>query len=198
VDIFYHHRPDPRTPLEETCQALALMVRQGKALYIGLSNYPAPLAAKAAARLAELGTPCLVNQLKYSLFQRDVEPDTLPACREHGMGVVAFSPLAGGLLSDRYLAGIPADSRAASASPFLTADQITEEKLATVRALHALALQRGQSLSQLALQWVLRDPVVSGALIGASHPQQIRSAVDALGQPPLDDDLQQKILSILA
>ena len=198
VDIFYHHRPDPRTPLEETCQALALMVRQGKALYIGLSNYPAPLAAKAAARLAELGTPCLVNQLKYSLFQRDIEPDTLPACREHGMGVVAFSPLAGGLLSDRYLAGIPADSRAASASPFLTADQITEEKLATVRALHALALQRGQSLSQLALQWVLRDPVVSCALIGASHPQQITSAVEALGQPPLDDDLQQKILSILA
>ena len=119
-------------------------------------------------------------------------------CRERGMGVVAFSPLAGGLLSDRYLAGIPADSRAASASPFLTADQITEEKLATVRALHALALQRGQSLSQLALQWVLRDPVVSCALIGASHPQQITSAVDALGQPPLDDDLQQKILSILA
>lgn len=104
VDIFYHHRPDPRTPLEETCQALALMVRQGKALYIGLSNYPAPLAAKAAARLAELGTPCLVNQLKYSLFQRDVEPDTLPACREHGMGVVAFSPLAGGA-AERSLPG---------------------------------------------------------------------------------------------
>ncbi|MFM4965468.1 aldo/keto reductase [Aeromonas bivalvium] len=198
LDIFYHHRPDPDTPLEETCQALALMVRQGKTLYIGLSNYPAPLAAKAAARLAELGTPCLVNQLKYSLFQRDIEAQTLPVCREQGMGVVAFSPLAGGLLSDRYLAGIPADSRAASASPFLKPDQITKERLVTVRALHVLAQQRGQSLSQLALQWVLRDPVVSCALIGASHPRQIVSAVDALRQPPLDDELQQQILALLA
>ena len=125
VDIFYHHRPDPRTPLEETCQALALMVRQGKALYVGLSNYPAPLAAQAAARLAELGTPCLVNQLKYSLCQRDIEAETLPACREHGMGVVAFSPLAGGLLSDRYLPAfqrirappVPAPSSSPSRSP---------------------------------------------------------------------------------
>ncbi|MGL5815288.1 MAG: aldo/keto reductase [Aeromonas sp.] len=198
VDIFYHHRPDPRTPLEETCQALALMVRQGKALYIGLSNYPAELAAKAAARLAELGTPCLVNQLKYSLFQREIEAQTLPVCREQGMGVVAFSPLAGGLLSDRYLAGIPSDSRAASASPFLQPDQITEEKLAKIRALHALARQRGQALSQLALQWVLRDPVVSCALIGASSPQQIVSAVDALSLPPLEDELQQKILSVMS
>ena len=198
VDIFYHHRPDPRTPLEETCQALALMVRQGKALYIGLSNYPAELAAKAAARLAELGTPCLVNQLKYSLFQREIEAQTLPVCREQGVGVVAFSPLAGGLLSDRYLAGIPSDSRAASASPFLQPDQITEEKLAKIRALHALARQRGQALSQLALQWVLRDPVVSCALIGASSAQQIASAVDALSLPPLEDELQQKILSVMS
>ncbi|MGY6040043.1 aldo/keto reductase [Aeromonas sp. AE23HZ002T15] len=198
VDIFYHHRPDPRTPLEETCQALALMVRQGKALYIGLSNYPAELAAKAAARLAELGTPCLVNQLKYSLFQREIEAQTLPVCREQGMGVVAFSPLAGGLLSDRYLAGIPSDSRAAGASPFLQPDQITEEKLAKIRALHALARQRGQALSQLALQWVLRDPVVSCALIGASSAQQIVSAVDALSLPPLEDELQQKILSVMS
>ncbi|MFQ2259118.1 aldo/keto reductase [Aeromonas dhakensis] len=198
VDIFYHHRPDPRTPLEETCQALALMVRQGKALYIGLSNYPTPLAAQAAARLAELGTPCLVNQLKYSLFQRDIEAETLPVCREHGMGVVAFSPLAGGLLSDRYLAGIPADSRAASASPFLKPEQITANKLATIRALHALAQQRGQPLSQLALQWVLRDSVVSCALIGASNPQQIVSAVEAQSQPPLDAALLQQIEGILA
>lgn len=198
VDIFYHHRPDPRTPLEETCQALALMVRQGKALYIGLSNYPAELAARAATRLAELGTPCLVNQLKYSLFQRDIEAETLPVCREQGMGVVAFSPLAGGLLSDRYLEGIPADSRAASTSPFLQPDQITADKLARIRALHALAQQRGQPLSQLALQWVLRDPVVSCALIGASSPQQIVSAVEALALPPLDEALQQQILAVLA
>lgn len=198
VDIFYHHRPDPRTPLEETCQALALMVRQGKALYVGLSNYPAELAARAATRLAELGTPCLVNQLKYSLFQRDIEAETLPVCREQGVGVVAFSPLAGGLLSDRYLAGIPADSRAASASPFLKPDQITPDKLARIRALHALAQQRGQPLSQLALQWVLRDPVVSCALIGASSPQQIVSAVEALALPPLDEALQQQILAVLA
>jgi len=191
VDIFYHHRPDPRTPLEETCQALALMVRQGKALYIGLSNYPAELAARAATRLAELGTPCLVNQLKYSLFQRDIEAETLPVCR-------AFSPLAGGLLSDRYLEGIPADSRAASASPFLKPDQITADKLARIRALHALAQQRGQPLSQLALQWVLRDPVVSCALIGASSPQQIVSAVEALALPPLEEALQQQILAVLA
>ena len=198
VDIFYHHRPDPRTPLEETCQALALMVRQGKALYVGLSNYPAELAAKAATRLAELGTPCLVNQLKYSLFQRDIEAETLPVCREQGMGVVACPPRAGGLLSDRYLEGIPPDPRAASTSPFLQPDQITADKLARIRALHALAQQRGQPLSQLALQWVLRDPVVSCALIGASSPQQIVSAVEALALPPLDEALQQQFLGVLA
>jgi L-glyceraldehyde 3-phosphate reductase len=198
VDIFYHHRPDPRTRLEETCQALALMVRQGKALYVGLSNYPAELAAKAATRLAELGTPCLVNQLKYSLFQRDIEADTLPVCREQGVGVVAFSPLAGGLLSSRYLAGIPADSRAASGSPFLKPEQITADKLARIQALHTLAQQRGQELSQLALQWVLRDPVVSCALIGASSPLQIVSAVEALALPPLDEALQRQIEATLA
>lgn len=198
VDIFYHHRPDPRTPLEETCQALALMVRQGKALYVGLSNYPAELAAKAATRLAELGTPCLVNQLKYSLFQRDIETETLPVCREQGVGVVAFSPLAGGLLSNRYLAGIPADSRAASGSPFLKPEQITADKLARIQALHPLAQQRGQELSQLALQWVLRDPVVSCALIGASSPLQIVSAVEALALPPLDEALQRQIEATLA
>lgn len=198
VDIFYHHRPDPRTPLEETCQALALMVRQGKALYVGLSNYPAELAAKAATRLAELGTPCLVNQLKYSLFQRDIETETLPVCREQGVGVVAFSPLAGGLLSNRYLAGIPADSRAASGSPFLKPEQITADKLAMIQALHTLAQQRGQELSQLALQWVLRDPVVSCALIGASSPLQIVSAVEALALPPLDEALQRQIEATLA
>lgn len=198
VDIFYHHRPDPRTPLEETCQALALMVRQGKALYVGLSNYPAELAAKAATRLAELGTPCLVNQLKYSLFQRDIEAETLPVCREQGVGVVAFSPLAGGLLSSRYLAGIPADSRAASGSPFLKPEQITADKLARIQTLHTLAQQRGQELSQLALQWVLRDPVVSCALIGASSPQQIVSAVEALALPPLDEALQRQIEATLA
>ena len=198
LDIFYHHRPDPRTPLEETCQALALMVRQGKALYVGLSNYPAELAARAANRLAELGTPCLVNQLKYSLFQREIEAETLPVCREQGVGVVAFSPLAGGLLSNRYLAGIPADSRAASGSPFLKPEQITPDKLARIRALHTLAQQRGQDLSQLALQWVLRDPVVSCALIGASSPQQIVNAVDALALPPLDEPLQRQIETTLA
>ncbi|MDF2409837.1 L-glyceraldehyde 3-phosphate reductase [Aeromonas sp. 2HA2] len=198
LDIFYHHRPDPRTPLEETCQALALMVRQGKALYVGLSNYPAELAARAASRLAELGTPCLVNQLKYSLFQREIEAETLPVCREQGVGVVAFSPLAGGLLSDRYLAGIPADSRAASGSPFLKPEQITPDTLARIRALHTLAQQRGQDLSQLALQWVLRDPVVSCALIGASSPEQIVNAVYALALPPLDEPLQRQIETTLA
>jgi L-glyceraldehyde 3-phosphate reductase len=182
VDIFYHHRPDPRTPLEETCQALALMVRQGKALYIGLSNYPAPLAAKAAARLAELGTPAWSTSSNTPCSSAILSPTP---CRPAGSTAWGWSPSRPWRGAERSLPGGHSRGfRAASASPFLTADQITEEKLATVRALHALALQRGQSLSQLALQWVLRDPVVSCALIGASHPQQITSAVDALGQPP--------------
>ena len=187
-DIFYHHRPDAQTPLEETMAALALMVKQGKALYIGLSNYPAELASRAAALLREMGTPCLINQLRYSLLDRQIEAQTLPSCATAGIGCIAFSPLAGGQLSDRYLNGIPADSRAASGSPFLQPEQLTPERLALLHGLDAIAQARGQKLSQLALQWVLRDPAVTSALIGASRVSQLEDAVQALQAPPLDAD----------
>ncbi len=197
-DIFYHHRPDPTTPLEETMAALALMVRQGKALYIGLSNYPAGLASRAAALLRDLGTPCLINQLKYSMLERTIEPQTLHACAEAGMGCIAFSPLAGGLLSDRYLHGIPADSRAASASPFLQPDQLTPERLALLQQLHTIAQERGQKLSQMALQWVLRDARVTSALIGASRISQIDDAVAAVQAPELDAQTLARLEPLLA
>jgi L-glyceraldehyde 3-phosphate reductase len=197
-DIFYHHRPDPTTPLEETMAALALMVRQGKALYIGLSNYPAGLASRAAALLRDMGTPCLINQLKYSMLERTIEPQTLHACAEAGMGCIAFSPLAGGLLSDRYLHGIPADSRAASASPFLQPDQLTPERLALLQQLHTIAQERGQKLSQMALQWVLRDARVTSALIGASRISQIDDAVAAVQAPELDAQTLARLEPLLA
>lgn len=185
VDIFYHHRPDPNTPLEETMNALTLMVRQGKALYVGLSNYPPPLARRAAQLLADLGTPCLINQLKYSMFERGIETATLAACADSGMGSIAFSPLAGGLLTDRYLQGIPADSRMASASPFLRPEQLTADRQAQLRALNDIAVAKGLKLSQLALLWVLRDPRVTSALIGASRTSQIDDAVQILHASPL-------------
>lgn len=180
VDIFYHHRPDPDTPLEETMAALDLLVRQGKALYVGLSNYPAERARQAFEILTDLGTPCLIHQPKYSMFERGVEAGLLDELEEHGVGSIAFSPLAGGQLTDRYLHGIPADSRAASGSRFLNPDQLTDEKLARVRALDALAQQRGQKLSQMALAWVLRGDRVTSVLIGASKTSQIEDAVGML------------------
>jgi L-glyceraldehyde 3-phosphate reductase len=197
-DIFYHHRPDPNTPLEETMAALALMVRQGKALYIGISNYPAELASRAAALLRDMGTPCLINQLKYSMLDRTIEPQTLHACADAGMGCIAFSPLAGGLLSDRYLHGIPADSRAASASPFLQPDQLTPERLALLQQLQTIAQERGQKLSQMALQWVWRDARVTSALIGASRISQIDDAVAAIQAPELDADTLARIEQLLS
>ena len=180
VDIFYHHRPDPETPLEETMRALDHIVRQGKALYVGLSNYPADLARQAIEILDDLGTPCLIHQPKYSMFERWVEGGLLSLLQEKGVGSIAFSPLAGGQLTDRYLNGIPADSRAASGSRFLNPDQITPEKLEKVRALNALAERRGQKLSQMALAWVLRDDKVTSVLIGASKTAQIEDAVGML------------------
>lgn len=180
VDIFYHHRPDPDTPLEETMAALDLLVRQGKALYIGLSNYPAALARQAFSLLQQLGTPCVIHQPKYSMFERWVEPELLDTLEEHGVGSIAFSPLAGGVLTDRYLQGIPQDSRAASSSRFLNPDQLTEEKLQKVSRLNALAEQRGQKLSQMALAWVLRNDRVTSVLIGASKTSQIEDAVGML------------------
>ncbi|MBV7404030.1 L-glyceraldehyde 3-phosphate reductase [Enterobacter sp. ENT03] len=180
VDIFYHHRPDPETPLRETMRALDHIVRQGKALYVGLSNYPADMAREAIDILNDLGTPCLIHQPKYSMFERWVEDGLLDVLSEKGVGSIAFSPLAGGQLTDRYLQGIPADSRAASGSRFLNPDQLTDEKLHKVRQLNDLAQQRGQKLSQMALAWVLRDDKVTSVLIGASKVAQIDDAVGML------------------
>jgi L-glyceraldehyde 3-phosphate reductase len=180
VDIFYHHRPDPETPLKETMRALDHVVRQGKALYVGLSNYPAELARQAIDILNDLGTPCLIHQPKYSMFDRWVEDRLLDVLAEKGVGSIAFSPLAGGQLSDRYLNGIPADSRAASGSRFLNPDQLTEDKLGTVRKLNEVAEKRGQKLSQMALSWVLRGDRVTSVLIGASKISQLDDAVGAM------------------
>lgn len=197
VDIFYHHRPDPDTPLEETMAALDLLVRQGKALYIGLSNYPADRARQAFGILQKLGTPCVIHQPKYSLFERWVEPELLDTLEEHGVGSIAFSPLAGGLLTDRYLHGIPQDSRAASSSQFLQPGQLTEEKLEKVRRLNALAQQRGQKLSQMALAWVLRGDRVTSVLIGASKTSQIEDAVGMLNNRTFSEDEIAQIEQIL-
>ncbi|HID4048501.1 TPA: L-glyceraldehyde 3-phosphate reductase [Pluralibacter gergoviae] len=180
VDIFYHHRPDPDTPLAETMRALDHVVRQGKALYVGLSNYPAKRAREAFAILNDLGTPCLIHQPKYSMFERAPEAELLALLAEQGVGCIAFSPLAGGQLTDRYLHGIPADSRAASGSRFLSPEQITEEKLGKIRRLNALAQRRGQKLSQMALAWVLRDDSVTSVLIGASKTSQLDDAAGML------------------
>ncbi len=184
VDIFYHHRPDPETPLEETMGALDQAVRSGKALYAAVSNYPADRLRQAAKILRDLGTPCLIHQPKYSMFVRDPETQGLfEALGDEGIGSIVFSPLAQGLLTDRYLEGIPADSRAGSSAVFLKPEQITQDKLARVKKLNSLALSRGQSLSQMALAWVLRPQgkhQVTSALIGASKPQQIVENVGAL------------------
>jgi L-glyceraldehyde 3-phosphate reductase len=197
VDIFYHHRPDPETPLEETMRALDHAVRQGKALYVGISNYPADLARQAIDILSDLGTPCLIHQPKYSMFERGPEGGLLDVLREKGVGSIAFSPLAGGQLTDRYLNGIPADSRAASGSIFLNPDQLTEEKLAKVRQLNALAARRGQKLSQMALAWVLRNDSVTSVLIGASKISQIDDAVGMLANRHFSEAEQAEIEGIL-
>ncbi|WP_105630823.1 L-glyceraldehyde 3-phosphate reductase [Cronobacter dublinensis] len=198
VDIFYHHRPDPETPLEETMRALDHIVRQGKALYVGISNYPADRAREAIDLLAELGTPCVIHQPKYSMFERWVEEGLLELLQEKGVGSIAFSPLAGGQLTDRYLNGIPADSRAASGSRFLNPDQITDAKLEKVRQLNALAAQRGQKLSQMALAWVLRDEKVTSVLIGASKTSQIDDAVGMLAKRDFSAQERAAIEAILA
>ncbi|MBK4770400.1 MULTISPECIES: L-glyceraldehyde 3-phosphate reductase [unclassified Pantoea] len=188
VDIFYHHRPDPETPLEETMRALDQVVRQGKALYAAISNYPADKAAAAIAMLRDLGTPCLIHQPRYSMFERTPEQGLLDVLGDNGVGCIAFSPLAGGVLTDRYLQGIPQDSRIASGSKFLNENQLTPEKMAKVQQLQALAQQRGQKLAQMALRWVLRDTRVTSVLIGASKSAQIDDAVDMLSQPELTAD----------
>jgi len=179
VDIFYHHRPDPDTPLEETMTALDLMVRQGKALYVGLSNYPADRAAQAFAILKQLGTPCLIHQPKYSLFERWVEGGLLDTLEKYGVGCIPFSPLAQGLLTNRYLNGIPEGSRA-TRSIFLKPEQITPDIINKVQQLNQMALERHQTLAQMALAWLLKDHRVTSVLIGASNPAQLIDSLQCL------------------
>ena len=198
VDVFYSHRLDPETPLEETMMALDQAVRQGKALYAGVSNYPAEQTAEAARILRGLGTPCLIHQPKYSMFERWIEQGLTDVLEREGIGCIAFSPLAQGLLTDRYLKGIPADSRAAKPHGFLQPQQVTDERIARVRQLNAIAGARGQSLAQMALAWVLRKPVVTSALIGASSVAQLDQNLDALAAAALSAEELARIEAILA
>ena len=198
VDIFYHHRPDPDTPLEETMGALDHAVRSGKALYAGISSYSPEETRRAAHLLQALGTPCLIHQPKYSMFNRAPEGGLLAELRDLGIGCIVFSPLAQGLLTDRYLSGIPADSRAAKPHGFLKREQVTEDVLAQVRQLNQCARARGQTLAQMALAWVLRHREVTAALIGASRPGHIEDAVAALDKRAFSDDELRTIDRILA
>ncbi|MFF3405567.1 L-glyceraldehyde 3-phosphate reductase [Streptomyces sp. NPDC002742] len=189
VDIFYSHRPDPETPLEETMGALHSAVQQGKALYVGVSNYSAEQTREAARILAELGTPLLIHQPRYSMLDRRPEDEgLLDTLDELQVGSIAYSPLEQGLLTGRYLDGIPEDSRAASDSPFLSADKVTEDLVGRLRTLDEIAESRGQSLAQLALAWVLRGGRVTSALIGASSPRQLEDSVAAIGDLEFTED----------
>ena len=180
VDIFYHHRMDPETPLEETMGALATAVQSGKALYVGLSNYDGPTLEKATAILDDLKVPFVINQNRYSIFDRKIEENGLKETSARlGKGIIAFSPLAQGLLTNRYLKEIPADSRIRTDSRFLKENALTEERLNQIRTLNDLALQRGQSLAQMALSWVLRDGIVTSVLAGASRPEQVLDNIKA-------------------
>jgi L-glyceraldehyde 3-phosphate reductase len=180
VDIFYSHRPDPETPLEETMMALDSTVRQGKALYVGISSYNPEQTAAAAKILRELGTPCLIHQPSYNIFNRWIEKGLLETLNQEGMGCIAFCPLDQGVLTDKYLNGVPEGSRAAKAHGTLNSRNISEEKLAKVAQLNDMAQQRGQSLAQMALSWVLRHPGMTSALIGASKPEQISDSAACL------------------
>ena len=180
VDIFYHHRPDPDTPLEETMGALDYIVRSGRALYVGISSYPPGLARQAATMLRSLGTPCLIHQPSYNMFNRWIEDGLLSVLEEEGIGCIVFSPLAQGMLTDRYLQGIPDDSRAAKSATFLRREDVTDARLTQVRALNQVAQSRGQSLAQMALAWNLRHPQVTSVLVGASKVSQIEGNVAAL------------------
>jgi L-glyceraldehyde 3-phosphate reductase len=198
VDIFYHHRPDPETPLEETMAALDHVVRQGKALYAAISNYSAEQTARASEILKGLGTPCLIHQPSYSMFNRWIENGLQDVLERQGIGSIVFSPLAGGLLTNRYLNGVPSDSRAAGPSVFLKTDQITDSKLNKVKLLHDLAQERGQSLAQMSLAWVLRGGKVTSALIGASRVEQIDDNVAALSRLEFSEEELGRIETILA
>ena len=194
VDIFYHHRMDPDTPLEETMLALEQAVRSGKAIYVGLSNYDGEHLEQAAAILAELHVPFVINQNRYSIFDRTIERNGLKeTAKKLGKGIIAFSPLAQGLLTDRYLHGIPEDSRIRTDTRFLKASALTEEKLRQIRELNELAAERGQSLAQMALAWILRDGVVTSVLAGASRPSQVLDNLQALNNTSFTEEELQKI-----
>jgi L-glyceraldehyde 3-phosphate reductase len=197
VDIFYHHRPDPDTPLEETMQALDYAVRSGRALYAAISNYPADKAREASQILKSLGTPCLIHQPVYNMFNRWVEDGLLQTLKEEGIGCISFSPLAQGLLTDRYLSGIPEGSRASKAHGFLKPAHITDDKIAKVQKLNAIAQQRGQTLAQMALAWVLRHETMTSVLIGASKVSQIEDAVGMLNKVEFSGEELQEIENIL-
>ena len=198
VDIFYSHRFDPDTPLEETLGALDSAVKQGKALYAGISNYPASVSRKASELLREMGTPCLIHQPKYSMFERWVEKDLLVVLEKEGIGCIAFSPLAQGLLTDRYLNGIPADSRAALPHGFLKKEQITPQVMEKIRKLNELAKKRGQSLAQMAIAWLLKDHRVTSVLVGASSVKQLKDNLKSIQNTAFSDEeliLIEEILS---
>lgn len=199
VDIFYHHRPDEETPLEESMAALDHAVRSGRALYVGISSYSPERTREAAQMLRDLGTPCLIHQPSYSMFNRRIEENgLLRVLAEQGIGCIAFCPLAQGLLTNRYLAGVPEGSRATKSHGFLKSDQITEDKLAVIRQLDELAAARGQSLAQMALRWVLRHEAMTTALIGASRPQQIEENVACLEGADFSAEELQRIEAILS
>jgi L-glyceraldehyde 3-phosphate reductase len=199
VDIFYHHRPDPNTPLEETMAALDYIVRSGRALYAGISNYGGERTRAAAAELRRLGTPFVIHQMRYSMLVRQAETDLFPVLEQEGIGGIAFSPLAQGLLTDRYLGGaLPADSRAAGSVGFLKPEHITPERLQIIAALNEVARTGGRTLAQLALAWVKRQPAVTSVLIGASRPQQVLDAVRAVEMAPLAGDEIAAVEAILA
>jgi L-glyceraldehyde 3-phosphate reductase len=197
VDIFYHHRPDPETPLEETMGALDFAVRSGRALYAGISMYDAERTRQAANIMRELGTPLLIQQPNYSMFDRWIEDGLLDALDEAGMGCIVFSPLEQGLLTNRYLQGIPADSRVAKPHGFLEEKDLTQERLSKVRRLNEMAQERGQSLAQMALAWVLRQPGVTSALVGASRVQQVNDNVATLAHLDFEQDELEAIEHIL-
>ena len=197
VDIFYSHRPDPQTPIEETMGALADIVRQGKALYVGISNYTAGQTEKALAVLKEHRVPCLIHQARYSMLDRRIEPDLLPLLKQEGVGMIAFSPLAQGMLTDKYLNGIPDNSRAAKSTGHLQREQVTEEKINKVRQLNDLAKQRGQTLAEMAIAWLLKDDRVTSVLVGASSVAQLIDNLKALQNTAFSAEEIQMIENIL-
>jgi L-glyceraldehyde 3-phosphate reductase len=199
VDIFYHHRPDPETPLEETMGTLDLMVRQGKALYVGISSYHPHDALKAITILKQLGTPCLIHQPRYSMFDRWVEDGLLDVLQQNGVGCIPFSPLAQGLLTNKYLKGIPVGSRASShrGNGAIDEDQVSDDKIEKVRQLNSIAEARGQNLAQMALAWILKNPTITSVLIGASRPEQVLDSIACLKNYSFSKEELDRINAIL-